>query len=86
MKMVLGGIRIPRLPPAATTPVASAGSYWYFFISGSATEAMVAAVALVEPQTAEKPAQAPMVAMASPPGRWPKNLWAALKRRPLMPE
>ncbi len=29
---------------------------------------MVAAVALVDPQIAEKPAQAPMVAMASPPG------------------
>ncbi len=30
---------------------------------------MVAAVALVEPQIAENPAQAPIVAMASPPGR-----------------
>jgi len=74
MKIVLGGIRIPRLPPAATTPVASAGSYRYFFISGSATEAIVAAVALVDPQIAENPAQAPIVATASPPGRCPRNL------------
>ena len=35
---------------------------------------MVAAVALVDPQMAENPAQAPTVAMASPPGQWPMNL------------
>ena len=74
MKIVLGGMRIPRLPPAATTPVARAGSYRYFFISGRATEAIVAAVALVEPQMAEKPAQAPIVAMARPPGQVTQKL------------
>ncbi len=77
---------MPRLPPAATTPVARAGSYPRFFISGSATEDMVAAVALVEPQMAENAAHAPMVAIASPPRRCPRNLCAALKRRPLIPE
>jgi len=35
---------------------------------------MVAAVALVDPQMAEKPAQAPMVAIARPPGRRPVHL------------
>jgi hypothetical protein len=67
MKITLGGMRIPRLPPAATTPVASSSRYLNLFISGRATVAMVAAVAFVEPQMAEKHAQAPTVAMASPP-------------------
>ena len=35
---------------------------------------MVAAVALVDPQIAEKPVQAPTVAMAMPPGQCPMNL------------
>ncbi len=46
----------------------------------------MAAVALVEPQMAEKAAQAPMVAIARPPRICPKNLWAELNRRPLIPE
>ena len=71
MKMTLGGIKIPRLPAAATVPVANPMSYPYRFISGMVTVAMVAAVALVEPEMAENPAQAPTVAMANPPGRLP---------------
>ena len=67
----LGGMRIPRLPAAATVPVARPMSYPYFFISGRVTVAMVAAVALVDPDMAEKPAQAPTVAMARPPLREP---------------
>ena len=70
---VLGGIRIPRLPPAATVPVARPISYPYFFISGSVTVAMVAAVALVEPEMAENPAHVPMVAIARPPLLWPRS-------------
>ena len=58
---------MPRLPPAATVPVASASLYPSRFISGRVTEAMVAAVAFVEPQMEAKPAQAPTVAMARPP-------------------
>ena len=58
---------MPKLPPAATTPVASSSRYLNRVISGKATEAMVAAVALVEPHMAEKLAQAPTVAMARPP-------------------
>ena len=47
---------------------------------------MAAAAAVVDPHMAPKPAQARMVAMARPPGRRPAHLWAALKRRLLMPE
>ncbi len=46
-------------------------------MAGYATLAMVAAVAIEEPQMAPKPAQAHTVAMASPPRRWPMHLWAA---------
>ena len=69
IKTTLGGTRIPRLPPAATTPVARLSLYLYLRISGRVTAAMVAAVALVDPQMAENPAQAPMVEMAIPPGQ-----------------
>ena len=67
--MTLGGIRMPSVPPAATEPVASLGSYPILRICGSATVVMVAAVAMLEPLMAAKPAQAATVAMASPPRR-----------------
>ena len=44
IRTMLGGMRIPRVPPAATVPVANALSYLNFFISGRATVPMVAAV------------------------------------------
>ena len=62
---------MPRVPPAAMQPVARESAYLKRFISGSATIPMVAAVAREEPDIAAKPAQAPMVAMLSPPGRKP---------------
>ncbi|MNC94613.1 hypothetical protein D3C83_115080 [compost metagenome] len=37
---------------------------------------MVAAVASELPQTAPKPAQAPTVAMAMPPRKWPRKAFA----------
>ena len=65
--MVLGGMRMPSVPPAASTPVARPESYLYFFISGRATTPMVTAQATDDPQMAAKPPQAATVAMASPP-------------------
>ena len=38
---------------------------------------MVAAVAIEDPQMAPKPAQAHTVAIASPPRRWPMQVFAA---------
>jgi len=46
---------------------------------------MVAAVASEEPQIEPKPAQAPTLAMATPPLRWPSQLSAALKSAWLIP-
>ena len=74
MKMVLGGIMMPRLPAAAMQPQARPGSYPCLRISGMATLPMAAAVALVDPQMAEKPAVATIVAMASPPRHLPNRM------------
>ncbi len=46
----------------------------------------VAAVATEEPQIAAKPPQATMVAMPSPPRRWPRNVFEARNSSRLMPE
>ena len=67
MRIVLGGIKIPSVPEAATVPVAKVSLYLYFFISGSAILPMVAAVAAVDPQMAANPAQAITVAIVNPP-------------------
>ena len=55
------------------------------FISGSATSAMVAAVAGPEPQIAPNAAHAPTVAMASPPRKPDSQLFAAANSRLLIP-
>ena len=47
---------------------------------------MVAAVAAVEPQMAEKAAQAATVAMARPPRRLPSHLFAKSNRSDDMPD
>ena len=46
----------------------------------------VAAVATDEPQIAANPPQAAIVAMPSPPRRWPRNEFAARNSSRLMPE
>ena len=69
---------MPSVPPAASVPVASAGSYFRRRNSGSATWPIVAAVASELPQIAPKPAQAPTAAMATPPRQWPITAFAAL--------
>ena len=58
---------MPMVPPAATEPVASLSSYPIRFISGMAIRPIVAAVAILEALTAANPADAPIVAMATPP-------------------
>jgi hypothetical protein len=73
MRMIDGGMRMPRVPPAAIEAEASSSLYLKERISGMATLAMVAAVARLEPEMALKPPHATMVAMARPPRRWPRK-------------
>src|SRR5690606_22372453 len=75
-----GGINIPKVPPAANVPADSARAYPAFSSSGSATWAIVAVVAMEDPQIAPKLAQAPIDAMPTPPRRCPTNASAALNK------
>ena len=57
---MLGGISASSVPPLATTPVASPLSYLCLSISGTATRAMVAAAAMLDPDAAPKPGAGPV--------------------------
>lgn len=67
---------MPSVPTEATIPVESFLEYPYRSISGTATLAKVAAVAGEDPQIDLNAVAPATVAMASPPGIWPMNLWA----------
>ncbi len=69
MKAMPGGIRLPRLAPAAMVPSTMRWSYLRCLKEGSATVEIVAAVATDEPETAENSAEAPMLVCSRPPGR-----------------
>ena len=60
-------MRTPSVAPAATDPALRTGWYPYSFIAGIATALMVAAVAVLDPEMAEKAADAMIVVIASPP-------------------
>ena len=70
---MLGGISASSVPPLAHTPVASPLSYLFLSISGTARRAITAAAATLDPEAAPKPAQAQLVATASPPGSAPNH-------------
>ena len=69
--MTLGGMRIPRVPDAASAPVAKRRSYPKRSISGITIAPMVATVAMLEPVTAPNAPQARTEVMAIPPGIHP---------------
>src|ERR1700704_4369825 len=83
---MLGGISASSVPPLAQTPVASPLSYFCFNISGTARRAMTAAAAMLDPEAAPNPAQAQLVATASPPGNPPNQACAARNRAVPIPE
>jgi len=66
-KPVDAGIRMPRVPPAATAPVDRRFSWRNRSISPNDTRPMLSAEAAEEPESAAKPPQATTVAEASPP-------------------
>ena len=68
MNNILGGMRIPRVPPAMTAP--QARRTWYFLLSidGRAMSPMVTTAAPMMPTTAARRVLASTVADASPPG------------------
>jgi hypothetical protein len=84
--VMLGGIRIPRVPPTETEPTASRLLYPRLIISGTDTRPTVAAVAGLDPQMAANPVQVAMLLMASPPGSQLSQEWAALYMSSPTPE
>ena len=52
----LGGMREPKVPPAARQPVATVSLYLYFLISGKATVVIARAVAITPDGVAKKDA------------------------------
>ena len=69
----LGGIKIPKVPPAAKSPYTKFLLYPLLIISGIATTPIVAAVATETPDIAEKIPQDIIVATANPPGQCPTH-------------
>src|SRR3990167_2028652 len=82
---MLGGIMIPSVAPAAVMPYVSFGLYPLWIISGQATLPSVAAVAMLDPDTAAKTAEAAAQACASPPGVRPNHLASASNIRVVTP-
>ncbi len=65
---MLGGMRIPRHPPAAREPKRVGSSYPRDLISGMATVPIAMAVAVEEPEMAAKMAHPTIFECNKPPG------------------
>ena len=72
--MILGGMIIPTVPPAATVAAAKCLSYPPFVISGCMIEPIVAVVAEFDPDIAANKPHAPSADIASPPRIQPRKL------------
>ena len=82
---ILGGISDANVPEAAIQPALKRLSYPNDVISGKAIFVNTAALTTVEPLAAPKAADAIVVAIASPPGRRPNQLYAALYKSVVKP-
>ncbi len=68
MKVIDGGMRIPKVPPAQIDPVATSSGYPRLRISGIPIFPIAAQVAGEDPVKAANSAQAPRLETTSPPG------------------
>src|SRR5690625_274415 len=66
--LMLGGMSIPKVPPAATEPNTKRSLYFLAFIAGTATVPIVAAVATDEPEMAANRPHETILECSSPPG------------------
>src|SRR5699024_23018 len=66
--LMLGGISMPNVPPAATEPNTKRSLYFLAFIAGTATVPMVAAVATEEPDIAANKPHETILECSKPPG------------------
>ena len=74
INIMLGGMIMPTVPPAATVAAAKCLSYPPLVISGCMIEPIVAVVAELEPEMAANKPHAPSADMASPPRNQPNIL------------
>ena len=65
---MLGGMRMPSVPPAAREPRTIFSLYCCFWNAGNATVPIVAPVATLEPEIDANTAQLAMLVCRSPPG------------------
>ena len=86
IRPMLGGIRMPRVPPAAREPMTRRSLYPRCRKDGSETRLMVAEVATLEPEHAANTAQEAMLVCSSPPGRNTSQRESAPYIRSPMPE
>src|SRR3989304_5339236 len=82
MKGTLGGMSMARAPAVTTEPAAILVEYPRFNICGTAIDPIAATPATLTPLTAPKTVQAPIEAMASPPGSQESQRVATLNRSP----
>ena len=73
MSMMLGGIRMPRVPPAQMQPLAKRLSYPYLSMTGMARSPMVTTEAPMMPVQAPKRVETTTTATAMPPLIGPKR-------------
>ena len=78
IKLILGGIKIPNVPPAAKDPITIRSEYPRCRNDGSDTRLIVAEVATLDPEQAAKMAQDTMLVWIRPPGR--KNIHLDMTR------
>ena len=67
INIILGGIKIPNVPEAAITPVASAGLYFCFNIVGNAKAVIIVTDAPIIPVIAARTVPMTVTAIAKPP-------------------
>ena len=78
IKLMLGGIKIPKVPPAANDPITIRSEYPRCRNDGRDTRLIVADVATLDPEQAAKIAQETMLVWIRPPGR--KNIHLDITR------
>jgi hypothetical protein len=83
--LMLGGMRMPSVPPAAMEPSTMRSLYRLALNAGMATTPMVAAVATLDPEFAASSADAAMLVCRRPPGRGASHLARQLYMRSVTP-
>jgi len=83
--IMLGGMRIPSVPPAVMAPALSPDAYPVFFMTGAAIRPMIMTEAPTIPVAAANSVAVKMVPMYNDPLSRPEMSRSAWKRRSISP-